>query len=195
VLFLHPIVLWSAEVRDVQVELDDERYHLYSETYLAVSNKALYEVLTDFEKFEKFTSVIVESKNTGPDAFGQPGFYTRMEGCVLIFCATFVRNGYLILNPISEIVAISIPEDSDFIFSRERWQLIEHEDGTLLIYDFEMEPDFWVPPVVGPFVIQRALRDGAERAVDRIEKLAQEVEEEMKAAKPVHYGSWPANTI
>ena len=92
-------------------------------------------------------------------------------------------------------MAISIPEESDFKFSRESWQLIEYEDGTLLIYDFEMEPDFWVPPVVGPFVIQRALRDGAERAVDRIEKLAQEVEKEMKVAKPVHYGSWPANTI
>ncbi len=55
-----------------------------------------------------------------------------------------------------------------------------------MIYDFEMEPAFWVPPVIGPFVIQRALRNGAERAVDRIEKLAKTVEEENNAAKAVH---------
>ena len=186
-LLLHSFTSRSAELRDVQVELRDERYHLFSETYLDVSREALYEVLTDFEQFEKFTSAIVEARNTEPDENGQPGFYTRMEGCVLLFCKSLIRNGYLILIPRLEIVAISIPEESDFKYSRERWQLIDFEDGTIMIYDFEMEPAFWVPPVIGPFVIQRALRSGAERAVDRIEKLAKTVEEENNAAKAVHW--------
>lgn len=186
-LLLHSFASWSAELRDVQVELRDERYHLFSETYLDVSREALYEVLTDFEQFEKFTSVIVEARNTEPDENGQPGFYTRMEGCVLLFCKSLIRNGYLILIPSMEIVAISIPEESDFKFSRERWQLIDFGDGTIMIYDFEMEPAFWVPPVIGPYVIQRALRSGAERAVDRIEKLAKAVEDENNAAKAVHW--------
>lgn len=173
-------------MRDVQIELKDERYHLFSETYLDVSRQALYEVLTDFEQFEKFTSAIVEARNTEPNEYGQPGFYTRMEGCVLLFCKSLTRNGYLILIPRLEIVAISIPEESDFKYSHERWQLIDFEDGTIMIYDFEMEPAFWVPPVIGPFVIQRVLRSGAERAVDRIEKLAKTVEEENNAAKAVH---------
>ncbi len=185
-LLLHSFASRSAELRDVQIELKDERYHLFSETYLDVSREALYEVLTDFEQFEKFTSAIVEAKNTEPDEYGQPGFYTRMEGCVLLFCKSLIRNGYLILIPRLEIIAISVPEESDFKYSRERWQLIDFEDGTIMIYDFEMEPAFWVPPVIGPFVIQRALRSGAERAVDRIEKLAKTVEEENNAAKAVH---------
>lgn len=185
-LFLHSTASRSAELRDVQVELKDHRYHLSSETYLDVSRDALYEVLTDFEQFEKFTSAIVESRNTGPDENGQLGFYTRMEGCVLLFCKTLIRIGYLILIPTVEIVAISIPEESDFKFSRERWQLIDFEDGTIMNYDFEMEPAFWVPPVIGSFFVQRALRRGAERAVDRIEKLAQTVEEENNAEKAAH---------
>jgi hypothetical protein len=185
-LFLHSFALRGAELRDVQIELKDERYHLSSETYFDVSREALYEVLSDYEQFAKFTSAIVESRNTEPDEFGQPGFYARMEGCVMLFCKSFIRNGYLILIPVVEIVAIAIPEESDFKFSRERWQLIDFEDGTIMIYDFEMEPAFWVPPVVGPYVIQRALRSGAERAVDRIEKLAQAVENENNGAKAVN---------
>ena len=35
-----------------------------------------------------------------------------------------------------------------------------------------MVPDFWVPPVIGPFFIKRALQSGGEKAVDRIEALA-----------------------
>ncbi len=186
-LLLHSFTSRSAELRDVQIELKDERYHLFSETYLDVSREALYEVLTDFEQFKKFTSAIVEARNTEPNEYGQPGFYTRMEGCVLLFCKSLIRNGYLILIPRLEITAISIPEESDFKYSRERWQLIDFGDGTIMIYDFEMEPAFWVPPVIGPFVIQRALRSGAERAVDRIEKLAKTVEEEINAAKAVHW--------
>jgi hypothetical protein len=186
-LLLHSFTSRSAELRDVQIELRDERYHLFSETYLDVSREALYEVLTDFEQFEKFTSAIVESRNTEPNENGQPGFYTRMEGCVLLFCKSLIRNGYLTLIPKLEIIATSIPEESDFKFSRERWQLIDLGDGTLMIYDFEMEPDFWVPPVIGPYVIQRALRNGAVRAVDRIEKLAKTVEEENIATKAVHW--------
>jgi hypothetical protein len=35
-----------------------------------------------------------------------------------------------------------------------------------------MVPDFWVPPVIGPYYMKRALKSGGEKAVDRIEALA-----------------------
>lgn len=183
VLYLHSFALQGAELRDVQVELRNERYRLYSETYFDVGREALYAVLTDFGLFKQFTSAIVESRNVEPDERGRPGFYARMEGCVLLFCKSFIRSGYLLLSPIAEIVAISNPEESDFKYSRERWQLIPDADGTIMIYDFELEPAFWVPPVIGPFVIQRALRGGAERAVNRIEALAVSEELRSKAEK------------
>jgi len=167
------------------IEFTDERYHLTSETYLDVGREALYAVLADFEQFEKFTSAIVESKFTGPDEEGRPGFYARMQGCVLLFCKSFERRGYLLLSPVEEIVAIANPEVSDFKFSRESWRLIPEGDGTIMIYDFELEPAFWVPPVIGPLYIQYALRAGAERAVDRIEALAFSEQLRNKARKPV----------
>jgi ribosome-associated toxin RatA of RatAB toxin-antitoxin module len=185
-LSLYSLVVRSAELRDITVDLRNDRYRLTSETYLDVSRESLYAILSDFEQFEKFTSAIVESRNTGPDERGRPGFYARMQGCVLLFCKSFIRTGYVLLSPIAEIVAISNPDESDFKFSRERWQLIPDGDGTIMIYDFELEPAFWVPPVIGPFVIQRVLRSGAERAVNRIEALAYSEELRSKAKKPVH---------
>ena len=171
-LILTSFSLRGADLRDISIELVDERYHLTSETYLEVKPESLYAVLSNFELFEKFTSAIVESDNTGPDELGRPGFYARMEGCVLLFCKSFIRNGHLLLSPVDEIVAITDPEESDFKFSRESWQLIPEGDGTIMVYDFELEPAFWVPPVIGPIYIQHALRGGAERAVNRIEALA-----------------------
>jgi hypothetical protein len=130
-------------------------------------------VLTDYDLFTQFSSVFVEARNEEPGTNGKPRYFTRMEGCIMLFCKSFVRNGELTLTPEKEIVALADPERSDFSYSRERWILQSDGDGTLLIYDFELEPAFWVPPIVGPFIMKRVLRKGGTDAVDRIEALAQ----------------------
>ena len=162
----------AAEFRDIMVDREDGLYSMRSEVYFDVERKYLYRVLTDFDLFKKFTSAIVESNNVGPDEQGRPQFFARMEGCVLIWCKSLVRNGYLELEPTREIIAISDPEKSDFEISRERWQLVREGEGTVMIYEFQMVPAFWVPPLVGPFYIKRALRSGGVDAVNRIEALA-----------------------
>ena len=171
--------LTAADLRDVVVEKEKSRYKLRSETWFDADRESLYRVLTDYDQFGKISSTFVEARNMEPDDQGRPRFYTRMEGCVLLFCKSYIRSGHLVLTPMSDIVAIVDPELSNFKFARERWQFIEDGDGTLLIYTFEMEPDFWIPPVVGPFVVKRALRRGGADAVDRIEALAQGREPEL----------------
>jgi hypothetical protein len=161
-----------ADLRTIEVEREDDRYSLRSEAYFAANRADLYRVLTNYDLFEQFSSAYVETRNVEEDEQGRPRFFTRMQGCVLLFCRSFVRRGYLLLTPKSEIVAVAEPEDSDFNYSRERWRLQTEGEGTLLIYDFEMEPGFWVPPVIGPYVIKRSLRAGGSDAIDRIEALA-----------------------
>lgn len=162
----------AAELRDVVVEREDGRYYMRSETIFESNQETIYEILTNFDLFEKFTSAIVESANVEPDEQGRPQFYARMEGCVLFWCRSFIRNGHVLLEPKEEIIAVTDPERSDFEFATERWELSPHAEGTLMIYEFEMVPAFWVPPVIGPFYIKRALASGGAKVVERIEALA-----------------------
>jgi hypothetical protein len=162
----------TADLREISVELIDKRYHLTSKAWFAASRRDMYRVLTDYDLFVQFSSAFVETRNVPDDEEGRPQFFTRVEGCILLFCKTVVRQGYLLLKPHREIVAIAAPEASDFSYSRERWRLEPSGHGTLLYYDFEMEPAFWVPPVIGPFVIKRKLKSDGAEAIDRIEALA-----------------------
>jgi hypothetical protein len=171
-LLLAPTV-WSAELRDVTVELEDGHYFLTSESWLDASVEEIYRVLTDYELFVQISSGYVEAHNTDAAEDGRPGFYTRMQGCVLVWCKSFERSGYLTLNPMTDIVALVDPDVSDFDYSRESWELISEGEGTVMIYHFEMDPGFWVPPVIGPFYIKRTLVRGGEDAIMRIEALAQ----------------------
>lgn len=172
-LCLLPVAAGSADLRQVSVGRDSNRYSLVSETWFAAPKEDLYQVLTDYDGFERFTSAFVEARNVEPDNLGRPRFYTRMQGCVLFWCRSFIRRGHLELTPSTEIVSITNPEESDFEFARERWRLFDEGDGTLIIYEFEMEPSFWVPPVIGPYMIRRTLKSGGGNAVNRIEALAQ----------------------
>lgn len=177
-LLMTTVTAHPADLREVTVELEDDHYFLTSEAWLDAPQEEVYRVLTDYNLFVEISSGFVESENTGLTEDGHFGFYTRMQGCVLVFCKSFERYGHLLLTPQTEIIAIVDPEKSDFDFSQESWELISDGDGTLLIYHFEMDPSFWVPPVIGPFYIKRTLRRGGKDAVDRIEKLAQHLEPE-----------------
>jgi hypothetical protein len=170
-LFLH-LSAFAAELTDIEVAHEDGRYRLESTTIFDATPAQLYVVLTDYDQFEKFSSSFVEAENREADEQGRPQFYTRMEGCVLLFCKSYLRVGYLELKPEYDIIAIVDPEQSNFKYSRERWQLIPEGERTKLVYEFEMEPAFWVPPLVGPYVIKKALRSGGKNAVNRIEALA-----------------------
>ncbi len=162
----------TADLRNISVEYEDSRYYVVSEVWLAAPPEDVYRVLTDYDLFVRFTSAFVETYDVAPDEQGRPRFYTRMQGCMLLYCKVLERAGYLLLEPQSEIVAVAVPEKSDFRYCRERWRLVEESGGTLMRYDFEMEPDFWVPPVIGPWIIKRTLREDGIDVIDRIESLA-----------------------
>lgn len=172
VLLLAATTSRSAELREITVELEDDHYYLKSEAWMDASREDVYRVLTDYDLYVRISSGFVESRNVEADSDGKPRFYTRMQGCVLVFCKSFERYGHLILKPQIDIVAIVDPEVSDFDFSRESWELISEGDGTVMIYNFEMDPGFWVPPVIGPYYIKRTLRRGGTDAIQRIEALA-----------------------
>lgn len=164
--------LSAADLQFIEVEREEDRYTLRSVTWFDTRPVDLYAVLSDYDLFHRFTSAIAESKNLELDEKGRPEYYTRMEGCVLVWCRSFVRIGYLELDPTHEIIAITDPERSDFKMANERWQIRAEDGGSLLIYEFDMVPDFWVPPVIGPYYVKRALRSGGARAAERIEAIA-----------------------
>lgn len=171
--------VFAADLQEVSVDRVKKRYILRSEVLFDATREELYSVLTDYDEFHRFTSAFTETKNIEPNEEGQPQFFTKMEGCVLLFCIAFERYGHLELKPMDEIIAIVDPERSDFAYSFERWQLVQQGEKILMVYEFEMEPAFWVPPVIGPFYIRRALAAGAVDAVDRIEAIAQGREPEV----------------
>jgi hypothetical protein len=167
----------AAELRSVEVSHEHGRYKLTSEVWFDTDVDSIYAVFLDYDLASRFSSFIVESRNLEPDENGQRRFYIRNHGCVWFFCSSFERTGHVEHEPRQFIRSTADPESSDFRFGQEEWRFEPEGEGTLVAYDFEFEPSFWIPPLIGPYVIQRKLQRDSADAIDRIEAIALELKQ------------------
>ena len=171
-ILLAPAAAGAAEMRTLHVEHEGKRYVMQSEAVFDVGLEVLYEVFLDYELSPQFSSWIVEARNVERED-GQRGYFIRNRGCLMFLCQTTVREGRVEYVPFERLDAIADPALSDFEISNERWSFREEDGATIVTYRLEMVPKFWVPPVIGPWVIKRKLRSSGGDALDRIEELAQ----------------------
>ena len=163
----------AAELRTVVMERNDGRYILTSEVWFDTDIESIYAVFLDYDIRSRFSSFIVESRNLEPTANEQRRFYIRNHGCVWFYCQSFVRSGHVEHEPLVFIRSTADPAISDFHASLESWRFQPEGTGTLVAYDFEFEPKFWIPPLIGPYMLEKKLRNDSVRAIDRIEAIAQ----------------------
>ena len=167
-----------ATLRDVDVSREEERYRVIADTHLEASPEAVYKVLLDFDndRYQRISEIYKESSYLPPDSDGTPLVYTRVEGCLLGFCRSMRRVERLEVVTPRFIRSRTVPERSDFKYTLSEWTFAAEGDGTRVTYLMEMEPDFWLPPFVGPWFLKRTLMQGAPAAIDQIELLAQQVD-------------------
>ena len=161
--------LEAAELRSVTLEKRDGIYYATSEVWLDAPREEVFAVLSNWDISTRFSSLIVASRNLEPDTSGRPGFYMQNKGCVLFFCQTVEREGYVVLKDSYLIRAVAYPGESDFEVSDETWTLADDGDGTQILYEMQMKPKFWIPPLIGPFAIKRKIRNDGLEALQRIE--------------------------
>ena len=162
----------SAEILSIHVDSEDGNYTMTSEAWFDASVEQIYEVYRYWDYATQFSSAIVEAHDLESDEQGRPQFYIRNKGCVLFFCHSFERRGYIESEKNIAVRAFADPLRSDFHLSNESWGFAAQDGGTVVTYDLSMRPKFWIPPGIGPYLIKRKLKRNGGQAVDRIEIIA-----------------------
>ncbi|HEY3515823.1 MAG TPA: SRPBCC family protein [Gammaproteobacteria bacterium] len=166
----------AATIDGLDVTKQRGLYSLEANARLDARPESIYAVLTDFDDnaYSRISRAYKESRYLDPADDGTPLVYTRMEGCMLWHCVTLERTERLETEAPRWIKSTALPEGSNFKHATSEWVLEPDGDGTMMTYKLEMEPDFFVPPVIGPWYLKRTLSQGGQRAVTRIERLARE---------------------
>ena len=112
----------AAEILSIKVNSEKGVYTMTSEVWFDATIEQIYEVYRYWDYAPDFSSAIAEARDMEPDASGRPQFYIRNKGCVLFFCKSFERQGYVESEHLSELRAFANPDTSDFHISNESWR-------------------------------------------------------------------------
>jgi hypothetical protein len=164
----------AAELKDVQVKVEDGRYYVVAEMTIDAPLKPTFEALVEYDRFDETSKVYVKTHYLDPAADGTPRIFTRVEGCVLGYCRGVERTARLEATPLKRVIAtVESEPDGNLLYGREIWELYPGDNGsTLITYHHELELGFWLPPLVGPWAVRRALWWGASDVVQTLEDMA-----------------------
>lgn len=165
--------LSAAEVSEVEIRREDDRYRLRVIARLDALPAAVWKSLTDFHHLERLHHSVHDSTHLRRMPEGVDRVRIQMHPCVLFFCVHFSQIVEFQAVADRQLVADFDQRDSLFHFGQLKWRLAQTpEAGTDLVFDAELAPAFWIPPLLGPWILKRTLRKTAMDIVMNLDRLS-----------------------
>ena len=130
------------------------------------------QVLTDYTHIYRLNSSIIESEVIERHDDDSVSVRTRVVGCAAYFCEELDRVERVRLLPSGDLHAEIIPELSEFKSGQTLWRFKTLNEHTEVTYLSDMEPDVFIPPVVGKFLIKKSIREEMQRSFANLEKIS-----------------------
>jgi hypothetical protein len=156
-VLLLPAAAQAADILASRVNHEGDRYTLSVTARIDAPLDTVYRSITDFDNLAAINPDIEESQllTTLPSDTRRVRSVIRV--CLLKFCKRVQQVQDVTLQSDHAIEAVIVPESSDFRSGIARWQLTPSGASTQLVFSNSFEPDFWVPPVIGTWLIKRKL--------------------------------------
>lgn len=175
--WLLPTLLGSAvasagQVERIDVSNQDGVYRVTLVAEISAPPRRFIELLTDYSRLNAINPSVRESRVLVSISPLQQRVQTRIELCVLWFCSEFHQVQDMQLQPPDRLAARVLPQYSDFRSGWAQWRFIGAEQGTRLYFESELEPDFYIPPLIGPAIVRHMMRREALATIAGLERLA-----------------------
>ncbi|VAX01695.1 hypothetical protein MNBD_GAMMA22-2090 [hydrothermal vent metagenome] len=162
----------AGEVITSFVDENDGHYVIRVDMRVNAELEDVYRHLVDLKNIHKLNDTIVSSivkYSKGK----KHEVEVNTSGCVLFFCTEQVQyqrvteldNGYIMIH--------LDPAKSDFLSGQILWQVFDENKKTRVIFAADFEPDFWVPPLIGPWILTDVFLKESQETINELEKLAQ----------------------
>ena len=163
----------AAEIKTATVQYEDGNYSLTFEAILAAPQADVYRIISDYNRLDRLNDMIDTSALLTVPGVSPAKRKIKLHVCILVYC----RQGKLV-ETVTEynmdtIFATIIPEESDIEFGESHWQATSlGEHSTQFSLTSQLRLGFWLPPVIGPWLIGKKMIRELSVMVDRLEQLA-----------------------
>lgn len=155
---------------EVNVRYEDKTYYLNAEFIVDASQARVMAVLTDFENIADLNPAIIESELQ--DSIKQKGLRVKtvIKDCILFFCKSITRVEDITKTGNEKLEAFVLPMLSDLRSGYAVWVLTQNPSGTMVKYDANMQPKFWIPPIIRSYLLKKKFK---QRVIESVELLQQ----------------------
>lgn len=165
---------YAAQFHSLHVSRNGKLYSMSAQVYLDAPVPQVYRVLTDYDHLTRISGVIRKSYLVKRVDAHVAVVYTESRACVLFFCHTIQETQQVTESPPTDLHSEVIPDESNVKQATSTWHLEPDGQGTLMQWSLSVEPEFWIPPLIGPALLEGELRAEGEYSARGIEKLARE---------------------
>ncbi len=151
-----------------------DSYSVRADVHLDATPAEVYAVLVDFKHWTKINPSVRKSRVLKTLGFGTTLVYTQTRMCAVFFCHTLRQVQEITELGPRDIVAVTLPRQSNVKQGSSFWHLEPQDAGTRLIWDATITPRFWIPPLIGPRIIQDELRRQCQNTLAGIEHRVRE---------------------
>ena len=162
----------SAYLKKSSIEYRDKKFLYSFEAQINAHHERVLGKLHNFEQWDRLNDNISKSKVLETLPGKKIKRLLTLTQCIFTFCFNL---------KFVEVVAFSkdklemniIPGEGNFSAGQAIWETVpEGADKTLIRVSATLTPDFWIPPVIGPLVLERVFLKQISKTIKTIETLA-----------------------
>lgn len=168
-LLAAPLLGRAGGVLDASVSHDNDVYALSVEARVDAPVDVVYRLITDYDHLHAINPAVKESRILRTFGPTKHRIRTVTRVCVLFYCRDVAQTQDMVQSPGYVIVADILPQDSDFRSGRGHWRLSAAGNATVLHFRADIVPAFFMPPLIGPWLIRREMVDQMTEIVRLIE--------------------------
>jgi hypothetical protein len=147
----------ALEINDLRITKKGRAYQVEITFDVAAPVGRIMAVLTDYRYPDRLNPEVTKREVISRQN-GITRVRTEFRSCVFLFCKDVVLTQDVTVVA-GTIQAVIIPDESDFRSGYLRWLVSSSDNGGSHIgFEAVMEPDFFIPPLIGGFFVRKRLR-------------------------------------
>lgn len=161
----------AADVLSLVVAEEEGRYTVAFDTLVDAPYATVYPMMLNPADWPKLSRIVAEARVLAELPGGGRKIAMTLQDCILFFCKTLRKVEEFSVPTEGHIDTLAVPAQSDFSYARERWHIYTEGARTRVSYQAEMVPSFYVPPLIGPYIIKTRMRSLLIHTIENLELL------------------------
>ena len=167
-----PIYAQMLDFTEAEVTEEDGVFRIKVSAIIEAPPDYIRYILADSAHIYRLSPSIIESEVLPSSPAGEKQVRTKLLCCTSLFCREVERVDIVRMLKSGDFEAEIIPTLSEFKSGKASWKITAMDDASHVVYEAHLEPDFFIPPVVGTHLVKQHLLEEFTTTFIRIERIA-----------------------